>query len=135
MAAAEALSCSARRQDQPRFSGIVESLPMMVGDLAAPGSECATLIDLDPLLITASIAERDIDLVSTGLPVTAQTSTDAILEGIVTFIGSLSDSTTRMYPAEITVPNPDYRIKAGLTTLVTIQAESVMAIVSSGLLT
>ncbi len=117
----------ARTQIRAPFDGVIETLPMVVGDFASIGAECATLIDLDPLLITANIAERDINLIAIGNPVTGQTSTNEVLDGTVTFVGSLSDPTTRTYPVEITVANPDNRVRAGLTTIVSVEAETVMA--------
>ncbi len=109
------------------FDGVVETLHMDVGDLATMGTACATLIDLDPLLISANVAERDIDYIATGSPVTARTSTDERLVGEVTFVGSESDPTTRTYPVEITVPNPEYRIRSGLTTVVSVETDTVLA--------
>ncbi|MFK7830748.1 MAG: efflux RND transporter periplasmic adaptor subunit [Congregibacter sp.] len=109
------------------FSGVVEELHMDIGDLAAVGAPCATLIDLDPLLIEASVSERDIEYISVGSVVRARTSTDQRLEGQVTFVGSQSDPATRTYPVEITVPNPDYRIRAGLTTVVSVETDTVLA--------
>lgn len=118
------------------FDGVVENLHMDVGDFATAGSPCATLIDLDPLLISANVSEQDVQLIDVGRPVSARTSTDQRLEGIVTFVGSQSENTTRTYPVEITVPNEDYSVRAGLTTIVSVEANTVLAHrVSTSLLT
>lgn len=109
------------------FAGVIENLQMDVGDLASVGAPCATLIDLDPLLIAASVSERDIDTIKIGSAVTARTSTDQRLTGEVTFVGSVSDPLTRTYAVEITVPNPDYALRAGLTTVVSVATETVLA--------
>lgn len=116
-----------RTQIVAPFDGVIEELHMDVGDLAVVGTPCATLIDLDPLLISANVSERDINFITVGSPVTARTSTDKKLEGTVTFVGSVSDSTTRTYPVEITVPNPDYSLRAGLTTVASVETETVLA--------
>lgn len=118
------------------FDGVIETLHMDIGDLASVGALCATLIDLDPLLISANVSERDINYISLGSPVTARTSTDKKLSGKVTFVGSVSDAITRTYPVEITVPNPDYQLRAGLTTVASVETETVLAHrVSPGLFT
>jgi len=109
------------------FAGVVEALHLDIGDLAAPGSACATLISLDPLLVVANVSERDISFLSEGQAVTARTSTDQRLTGEVTFVGSVSDAATRTYPIEITVPNPDYRLRAGLTTVVSVETTTTLA--------
>jgi multidrug efflux system membrane fusion protein len=109
------------------FAGVVEDLHMDVGDLASVGSACATLIDLDPLLIAANVSERDIDSIRIGSPVTARTSTNERLSGEVTFVGSVSDPVTRTYAVEVTIPNPDYHLRAGLTTVVSVATQTVLA--------
>lgn len=109
------------------FAGVVETLHMNVGDLARAGDPCATLIDLDPLLIAANVPERDIDAIELGRAATARTSTAQRLEGEITFVGSESDPSTRTYPIEITVPNPGYRIRSGLTTVASVAGDTVLA--------
>lgn len=116
-----------RRKIVAPFDGIVEELHMDVGDLANIGAACATLIDLDPLLITANVSERDINAINVGQEVTGRTSTNQRLTGEVTFVGSRSDAVTRTYPVEITVPNPDLSARAGLTTVVSVAAETILA--------
>ena len=109
------------------FDGVVESLHLDVGDLANIGSECASLIALDPLLIVANVSERDIGFMREGQNVIARTSTDQRVTGSVTFVGNESDATTRTYPLEVTVPNPDYSLRAGLTTVVSVETDTVLA--------
>ena len=109
------------------FAGVVETLHLNVGDLASAGDACATLVDLDPLLIAANVPERDIDSIKAGSAVTARTSTAQRLAGEITFVGSESDPSTRTYPIEITVPNPGYRIRSGLTTVASVATDTVLA--------
>ena len=97
------------------FSGVVEDLHMNTGDYAMPGSACATLIDLDPMLVSADVTETEVESLRLGGRVSARTSTGREIEGVVTFIGKQSDPVTRTYPVEITVENPDYSIRSGLT--------------------
>jgi multidrug efflux system membrane fusion protein len=126
----------ARTRITAPFDGIVETLHVDVGDFAAVGTPCATVLDLDPLLITANVSERIVERLSLGDAVTARTSTDQRLEGVLSFIGSQSDPTTRTYPIEVTVPNPDYHLRAGLTTVASVETETVLAHrVSPGLFT
>ena len=109
------------------FSGVVETQPMVVGDLAKVGDVCATLINLDPILVEISVPERDVGALRLGEAVNARTSIGDYLEGSITFIGSQADDITRTYPIEITVPNADYQIRAGLTTVVDLTGEAVSA--------
>ena len=109
------------------FAGVIETQPLVVGDLARVGDVCATLINLDPILVEVSVSERDISAMRLGEAASARTSTGHYLEGTITFVGSQSDDVTRTYVVEITVPNPDYEIRAGLTAVVDLPGEAVMA--------
>ena len=109
------------------FAGVIETQPLVVGDLARVGDVCATLINLDPILVEVSVSERDVGALLLGEVASARTSTGHYLEGRITFVGSQSDDVTRTYLAEITVPNPDYEIRAGLTAVVDLPGEAVKA--------
>ena len=109
------------------FDGVIEQLQMNIGDYAAPGAICATLIDLDPMLITADVTEAEVENISLGDRVTGATSTGLAIEGILTFIGKQSDLVTRTYQVEITVDNSDYHLRSGLTSTVRISLDEVFA--------
>ena len=109
------------------FSGVVETQPLVVGDLARVGDVCATLINLNPILVEVSVSERDVGALRLGEGASARTSDGEYVEGTITFVGSQSDDLTRTYLAEITIPNPDYEIRAGLTAVVELPGEAVKA--------
>lgn len=131
----EAAKAQLRRQDLnlqrtrivAPFGGVIENLQMNVGDYATPGAVCATLIDLDPMLISADVTEAEVDNMEVGNMVTGTTSTGAEIVGELTFIGKQSDPLTRTYPIEITVENKDYSLRSGLTTTARIQLDEVGA--------
>ena len=109
------------------FSGVVETQPLVVGDLARVGDICATLINLNPILVEVSVSERDVGALRLGEGASARTSNGEYVEGTITFVGSQSDDVTRTYLVEITIPNPDYAIRAGLTAVVDLPGETVSA--------
>lgn len=118
------------------FSGVVENLHMNVGDYAVSGVACATLIDLDPMLVHADVTEAEVETLTQGQAVQGTTSVGRELAGTVSFVGKRSDPVTRTYPVEITVDNQDYSIRSGLTVSMRIGVESVPAHkVASSLLT
>ena len=118
------------------FDGVVEELQMNVGDYAAPGAICATLLDLDPMLITADVTEAEVENLSQGDKVAGATSTGLEIDGTLTFVGKQSDPVTRTYPVEITVDNSDYHLRSGLTSTVRISLDEVSAhLVSPALFT
>lgn len=109
------------------FGGVIENLQMNVGDYATRGAVCATLIDLDPMLVSADVTEAEVDNIEVGNVVSGTTSTGAHIEGKLTFIGNQSDPMTRTYPIEITIENEDYSLRSGLTTTARIQLGEVDA--------
>ncbi|MDG2326445.1 MAG: efflux RND transporter periplasmic adaptor subunit [Halioglobus sp.] len=109
------------------FSGVVEDLHMNAGDYAVPGAPCATLIDLDPMLVLAHVTEAEVDSLTQGQVVTGTTTTGRSIDGRVTFVARQSDEVTRTYPVEITVANEDYGIRSGLTVTLLIEVERVAA--------
>ena len=109
------------------FDGVVEQLQMNVGDYAAPGAICATLIDLDPMLITADVTEAEVENLSRGDKVAGATSTGLEIYGTLTFISKQSDPVTRTYQLEITVDNSDYHLRSGLTSTLSISLDEVYA--------
>ena len=117
----------ARTQIVAPFSGVVEKLQMNVGDYATPGSSCATIIDLDPMLIVAQVTEAEVDNLVSQQTVTGLTSTGRRVTGAVSFVGRQSDAMTRTYPVEITVDNKDYRLRSGLTVSLRVGVDEVLA--------
>ena len=109
------------------FAGVVEELHMNVGDYAEPGAPCATLIDLDPMLVTAQVTEAEVESLLRDQTVSGVTTTGRELAGSVSFVGKRSDPVTRTYPVEITVDNSDYSIRSGLTVALRIGVEDVPA--------
>ena len=97
------------------FAGVVETQPVEVGDYLATGQLCVTLMELQPLLVTGQVAEKSVGEVRLGDVVAVSVITGETLSGKVTYIASAPDATTRTYPIEVTVDNPDNRIRAGLT--------------------
>ncbi|MFK7733901.1 MAG: efflux RND transporter periplasmic adaptor subunit [Pseudomonadales bacterium] len=118
------------------FAGVVEDLHMNVGDYAISGAGCATLIDLDPMLVHADVTEAEVEALIQGQAVAGFTTVGRELAGAVSFVGKRSNPVTRTYPVEITIDNQDYSIRSGLTVSVRIGVESVAAHrVASSLLT
>lgn len=97
------------------FDGIVDQQPVEVGDYLSVGQPCVTLMEVEPLLVTGQVAERNIGKVALGNEVSISLITGAEMTGTVTFIGRAPESTTRTYPVEVTVPQPGDNVRAGLS--------------------
>jgi len=109
------------------FGGIVDDVHLEVGDYAAPGQPCATIIDLEPMLLTGRVSERYVTQLAQGQKASGTFRDGQTVTGSISFIGHQSDNATRTYPIEIELPNPNYTIRSGITTEIRIPVESVAA--------
>lgn len=98
------------------FAGIVERQPVEIGDFLNIGGECATILDTDPMLVVGQVAEKDIGQIKPGQWVSASLLTGELVEGNITFISQSADKVTRSYRIEMTVSNPDFALRAGITS-------------------
>ena len=104
--------------------GYVEQTHANVGDYVQPGSPCATVLDLDPIFVVASISEQNVAHAAVGTLVDVVLSTGSALSGPLTFIGKQSTDESRTFRIEVTVANPGYDISAGLTGQLTLRLET-----------
>ena len=109
------------------FDGIVEDVHLEVGDYAQSGTPCARIVDLDPMLLVGQLTERTVDRVALGSPATGRLSTGVEVSGTISFVGYEADPGTRTYRVEVTVPNPDYRLRSGVTTEIAIRVGELLA--------
>ncbi|MGB0681927.1 MAG: efflux RND transporter periplasmic adaptor subunit [Magnetovibrionaceae bacterium] len=104
-----------RTEIKAPFAGIVNELPVDVGDVLAVGDPVGAVVDLDPIKIAADVAEREIDGLDVGGLAHAVLVSGRALEGRIQFISRAANAQTRTFLVEIDVPNPDLSIAEGLT--------------------
>ena len=97
------------------FRGIVDSQPVEVGDFLTPGAVCVSLIEIDPILVVGQVAEKNVGQISLQDKVDVTLITKRNLSGRVSFIGHSPDMATRTFPLEVTVSNPGFEVRSGLT--------------------
>lgn len=110
--------------------GIVQDPMAQPGDMLSAGGACVTLVQLDPLVFVGDVAESNIDAVRIGLPVTVKTITGQEVEGKVAYISPTANTATRAFPVEVELPNPEQKIRAGLTA----EASAVLGTVPAHLI-
>lgn len=109
------------------FDGMVEATQVELGDYLQPGSACATIVDLDPMLLVGHIAEKSLHRVSVGVGAYGDLTTGETVSGSISFIAQQADPVTRTYRVEVEIDNADYAIRSGITTEIRIPAETVLA--------
>lgn len=113
--------------------GFVETLPWHVGELVSPGAVLARLVDIREVKATFYLPNAQVGKLTRGAD--AQVVADAfpgeIFKGTVSTVAVTAEFTPRniqtrsdrdrlVYPIEVTVPNPDGKLRPGMPVEVTL---------------
>lgn len=109
------------------FAGVVDALPVEIGDYAAVGTVVATVVDLDPILVVADVGERDVARIAVGAAATAHLTTGEVLRGRVRYVAKTGQPATRTFRVEVAVDNPDGHIAEALTAELRLPLGRVLA--------
>ncbi|MFZ5670606.1 MAG: efflux RND transporter periplasmic adaptor subunit [Pseudomonadota bacterium] len=102
------------------FSGVFDRRDAEIGSFLAPGGACGTMIQLDPLVIVADVAESEVAGIRVGAAATATLVSGEVLNGRVRLVARDADPATRTYRVEIEAANPGGRSRSGLSAQVRI---------------
>lgn len=105
------------------FSGVIERESAELGSLLQPGAVCATVIELDPILLVGFAAEADIARIGTGAMAAGRLATGGDVLGRVSFVSRSSDPQTGTFRVEATVANPGLAVRDGQTVDILIATE------------
>ena len=118
------------------FSGIIDRLPLKVGDLLKTGSVCAKLIDKSPLLMITYAGENDISNIQVNATASVSLATGEDVDGVVRYVAESPSGLTRTYQIEIELPNKDEKLRDGVSARAMISASNVQATkISQGIMT
>ena len=109
------------------FDGILDQLPLKAGAFIAPGQPCGTLIDKDPLLVVAHVAESQITKVRTGASASAVLATGEEVKGFVRYVAESPSLATRTFQIEVEVANKEFLLRDGVSANLEIESERVRA--------
>lgn len=109
------------------FDGVLHTRPVEIGDFVAEGKEVARIIELDPILVTGDVTQRELDHLEVGVRGDAKLITGQKLEGVVRYVAAEADESTRTFRVELEVDNPDRSVVSGTTAELRIPAETVSA--------
>ncbi|MEW5248805.1 efflux RND transporter periplasmic adaptor subunit [Microbulbifer sp. 2201CG32-9] len=97
------------------FDGVVNRHAVELGDFVRRGDECATLLDLDPMLVVGEVAESQVAALLSGGPASAQLQEGQLLRGQLRYISRQADAVTRGYRVEVAVDNHSGALRGGLS--------------------
>jgi multidrug efflux system membrane fusion protein len=100
--------------------GWLETIDVDTGEQVAAGSPVATILDMAELKIVVAVPQTDIAHVSIDDPVSVDIAGAGWRAGKVTRIASITSSTTRTFDVEVTVPNAERLLRAGMSVEATI---------------
>lgn len=110
------------------FDGVLNQRHVEVGDLLREGDNIATIVDLDPLIISADVTEAQIAKLSVGQMAEGRIVSGETISGDIRYISSISTEGTNTFPIEVAVANSDGQYKAGMSTELLIPFGKVSAI-------
>ena len=96
-------------------SGRLESVHVDVGERLRRDGAAATILGMDNVMLVVAVPQTNIAQVTLGDPVDIIIAGAGERTGIVTKIASKTSSTTRTFDVEITVPNADRSLRAGVS--------------------
>lgn len=152
---AQARAGRRRHEVKALFPGTVIDAPDNTGGMVGPGTPIYIIMQLDPLVLKATVPESMRQVLKPGLKVRVEAvgATAATDEAVVKVLVPSADPQTRRVPIEIVVPNADGRFTANTlarvtlplgaaqasivipaTALVTLGGEHVFAVDSAGVL-
>lgn len=118
------------------FDGVVNRRAVELGDFIRRGEECATLLDLDPLLLVGEISENQVGKLTLGGPASAELQQGQRVTGSLRYISQQASDTTRAYRVEVAVENPRGELRGGISGRLALPTGEVMAHrINSSLLT
>ena len=97
------------------FAGFVEDVHLEVGDYVQPGSSCATLVDLNPMLLVGRVSERVVLSIAPGIEAIGEFADRRRVSGPISFVGQQDDPATRTYAIEVELDNASGDLRSGMT--------------------
>lgn len=104
------------------FEGVLVDLQIEQGEVAAPGQPIGRLLVLDPIAVSVSVTDQDVQSLSEGSPVQISTTGSATpLAGKVSRIEPAADLRTRTFLVEVEAPNTARKLLPGMIATVSFQ--------------
>jgi membrane fusion protein (multidrug efflux system) len=103
-----------------RFSGVLRSFSVEVGEYVSAGQRLGELLDLSTARVQIGLSDREVVAVRAGHPATVRVEAYAgeTFDGEILRVGAAADVVSKKFPVEIELPNPDARLLPGMVATV-----------------
>ena len=109
------------------FAGFIEDVHLEIGDCVQAGEPCATLVDMNPMLMVGRVSERVVQQINPGIEAIGSFGDSTEVRGPITFVGQQDDPRTRTYAIEVELENADGALRSGLTAQIRIPVAQALA--------
>ncbi len=106
------------------FDGVLTEGHVELGDYLGIGDEAGQIIDLDPIIVVGYATELEVANLEVGAMGRARVLSGQDVDGVISFVAPAADPSARTFRFELEVPNPDYRIRAGLTSEIVVATDA-----------
>ena len=110
------------------FDGIVDERYVDVGDYMRAGDKCEMVIAPEPFLAVGAVSEDDVGKLKVGDPISTKLATGETVQGTIHFVADRADTTTRTFRLEVELPNPDAKLRDGVTADILIPVKQTKAV-------
>ncbi|RFP90239.1 efflux RND transporter periplasmic adaptor subunit [Rhodobacteraceae bacterium 63075] len=109
------------------FAGRIETLSLDPGEFVQAGAAVGRIVDNRPLTVEIQVPQQALGRIKSGQSATVSFITGEQREGTVSFVGTAASAETRTFLTEITVPNEDGAIPAGISAEIRIPTGTAQA--------
>ncbi|WP_226667793.1 efflux RND transporter periplasmic adaptor subunit [Microbulbifer aggregans] len=117
----------ANLQIRAPFAGVVNSRAVELGDFIRRGEECATLLDMNPIVLVGEVSEAQVANLLPGSVASAKLQQGQLVEGELRYISQEAHPVTRGYRVEVAVDNTSKQLRSGISARMALPGEEVMA--------
>lgn len=102
------------------FDGVLNQRRVEVGSYVRKGDTFFDLVDLNPLVVHADVTEHHIQHLNLNNQVQAKLLNGQLESGKIRYLSSVSNQGTNTFEIEVTVDNQSGKLKAGVSTELTV---------------
>ncbi len=110
------------------FDGVINELNVEKGSYVSKESTVGVFLNLNPIKISAQLPEKYINRVKKGVVARVKLSNKMVVDGLLTYVASIADSSTRTFAVELEAQNKGEKIVEGLTAEINLPLDTVSAV-------